>query len=148
MLKRSRFFCLFILLTVAEKTAPAAIWDVYCSLLQPEVPNVHGLVFFLKSLFGKSVHFDCVDLHRLGSGICIRTWQLWNSNAWVDSPLLPCVLNRNLKLFLAQCSLHCVGQLEKNSHIHREQRGLRVSPVMFWDSACFEAKLKSSTAFC
>lgn len=46
MLKRSRFFW-FIMLTVAEKTAPAAVQDVYCSLsVQPEVPNVHGLFFF------------------------------------------------------------------------------------------------------
>lgn len=40
-----------------------------------------------------------------------------------------------------------MGQLEKNSHILREQRGLRsFASDVFWDSACFEAKLKSSTA--
>lgn len=58
MLKRSRFFW-FIMLTVAEKTAPAAVQDVYFSLsVQPEVPSAHSLCF-LKSLFGKSVHCDC-----------------------------------------------------------------------------------------
>lgn len=37
----------FIMLTLAENTAPAAVQDVYCSLsVQPEVPNVHGLFFF------------------------------------------------------------------------------------------------------
>lgn len=46
MLKRSRFFW-FIMLTGAEKIAPAAVQDVYCSLsVQPEVPNVPGLFFF------------------------------------------------------------------------------------------------------
>lgn len=42
-----------------RKAAPAAVKDVYCSLsVQPEVPHAHGL-WFLKSLFGKSVHCDC-----------------------------------------------------------------------------------------
>lgn len=46
MLKRSRFFW-FIMLTVAEKTAPAAVQDVYFSLsVQPEVPKCSWLVFF------------------------------------------------------------------------------------------------------
>lgn len=148
MLKRSRFFW-FIMLTVAEMTVPAAVQDVYCSLsVQPEVPNVHGLFFFEIIIWQIGLLWlfaICVNLHRLG--VCMRPWQLWNSNPWVDSHLFPYVLDHPLKLFLAQCYLHCVGQLEKNSHIHRELRGLRsFASDVFWDSACFEGKIKSSTA--
>lgn len=125
--------CLLLLVCTA--------WGAKCS----------WLVFLLKSLFGKSVHCDCSLSMWTCTGLILvyvmRIWQLWNSNPWVDTHLFPYVLHHPLKLFLAQCCLHCVGQLEKNSHILREQRGLRsFASDVFWDSACFEAKLKSSTA--
>lgn len=55
MLKRSRFFW-FIMLTVPEKTAPAAVQDVYFSLsVQPEVPSAHGLCFLNHYLANQSI---------------------------------------------------------------------------------------------